>query len=422
MPEFAYRAAAADGRAERGRLKAPSRETALLQLQARGLTPIALSDAATDGSGRPALGIDTPRQASPGEARPRGLRIRRRAIGQDDIPALTSELATMLEAGLPLDRALRIIADMATHPEMADLLESLIAAVKAGKSFSQALAPHQALFGEFYLNLVRAGEASGKLADALHQLERHLERSRQLRDSLKAALTYPFILLLVAVISILLMLGFVVPQFESLFDDLGDGLPWSTRALVGASHFLTQHGLWLLLATVLGIAAAAKWSGTPGGRRWLDRRALALPWLGAALTAREIGQFSRTLGTLLGSGVPIVGALRTAADTIGNQQLREPIAGTAEALKRGERLADAFARLGIFSPLALNMVRLGEETGRLDRMLLKLADVQAHKLEVATKRMLTLVEPLLILLLGGVIAAIMAALLMGILSVNELAI
>lgn len=425
MSDFAYRAATPDGRTEEGRVSAATRDTALQQLHARGLIPITLSDAHASGAPHdaPRMGRARDPASSGSLKRFSGLPgLKPRGPGPDAILTLTTELATMLEAGLPLDRALRLVAGMAPHPATAEMLESLLAAVKAGKGFSQALVPHQALFGEFYLNVVRAGEASGHLAEALQQVASHLERTRQLRDSLKSALTYPAILLFVAALSILLMLGFVVPQFETLFDDLGEGLPWSTRALVDASHLLTTHGLWLMLGIGLSVALLRQWLRTPGGRLWRDRQLLALPWLGPALMAQALGQFSRTFGTLLGNGVAVVSALRTAADTLGNQTLREPVAGVADAIKRGERLADAFVAIDLFSPLALNMLRLGEETGRLDKMLLKLADVQDRRLEALTKRMLTLVEPVLILLLGGVIAGIMAALLMGILSVNELAI
>lgn len=411
MADYVYRAAHGDGRVRDGRVAAPSREAALRQLQAQGLTPlqIAEADGATAGVG------------VAGDARPGRRFARDGGLDAADIHALTGELAVMLRAGLPLDRALRVLLDMAAKPAVAGLADELLKAVKAGKGLSQALSTHQAAFGEFYINMVRSGEAGGQLAEVLGRLAEHLERVKALRESVVSALIYPAVLVAVAAVSVFLMLGFVVPQFESLFDDMGEALPLPTRIIVAGGHLVADWGWLMALAAAAVLWLGRRWLATPAGRGWRDAQVLKLPVLGGVVRKYEVSRFARSMGTLLGNGVPIVHALRIASDTMANQHLRGALAGVVPAIKQGGRLADALGGSGLFGPLALNMLRLGEETGRLDEMLLELARVADGEVQAGVKRALTLLEPLLILVLGAVIAAIIVSILLGILSVNDLA-
>ena len=416
MADYAYRAARPDGQILEGRLEAASQDAALRQLRGQGFTPIRVGESAA----APSFAAAVP--AASGARPRRRLFSRERAPNSLDVHALTGELAVMLRAGLSLDRALRVLAGMTTKASVRAVLDDLLAAVKAGKGLSQALLPHQALFGEFYVNMVRSGEAGGQLAEVLARLAEHLERVRVLRESVVSALLYPAILVVVAVVSVFLMLAFVIPQFESLFEDMGDALPLPTRIIVATGHLVVDWG-WLF---VLALAAAAllfrRWTHTPRGRLWRDARLLRLPVLGAVVQKFEITRFARSMGTLLGSGVSIVTAIKIASETMDNACLRGAMTGVAPAIKQGGRMADALAATGLFTPLALNMVRLGEETGRLDAMLLELARVHDDEVQAGVKRALTLLEPLLILGLGGIIAVIIVSILMGILSINELAI
>lgn len=411
MADFAYRAAQADGVIVEGQLSASGREHAIRQLRARGLTPLQLDAALAPAITAPARAAAVRRRRLGGD----------RAATQADVHALTRELAVMLRAGLPLDRALRVLIGMSNKPAVAALLDDLFKAVKAGKGLSQALTAHHALFGDFYINMVRSGEAGGQLADVLNRLAEHLERVKELRESVISALIYPAILVVVAAISVALMLGFVVPQFETLFEDMGEALPLPTRLIVAAGHLVADWGLLLVLAGGASIWLLRRWLATPAGRDWRDTWILRLPVLGEIARKYEVTRFARSMGTLLGNGVPIVDALRIAADTMGNRTLRAAMAGVAPAIKQGGRMADALGNTGLFSPLALNMVRLGEETGRLDAMLQELARVHDVEVQSGVKRALTLIEPLLILAMGGIIAAIIVSILMGILSVNDLA-
>lgn len=418
MPDFAYRAARSDGRIVDGRLDAASRDVALRQLRGQGLTPIRIDEAQAA----------APVAVAPPPGTPGGARSRRFFVSADrgpnanDVHALTGELAVMLRAGLPLDRALRVLATMSQKPSVVVVIDDLLRAVKAGKGLSQALAPHHALFGEFYINMVRSGEIGGQLAEVLARLAEHLERSKALRESVVSALVYPAILIAVAFVSVFLMLGFVVPQFESLFNDMGEALPLPTRIIVALGHLFADWWWLFALLAWAAIALGRRWLRTPQGRRWRDARVLRLPVLGAVVQKFEITRFARSMGTLLGSGVSIVTAITIASDTMSNVCLRAAMSGVGPAIKQGGRLAEALSATRLFTPLALNMVRLGEETGRLDEMLLELARVHDGEVQAGVKRGLTLLEPMLILCLGAVIAAIIVSILMGILSVNELAV
>lgn len=414
MAEFAYRAADRAGATRDGALQAPSKDAALRQLRAQGLTPLRLTESA--GATAPAAASAT------GGAGGRVWRGRDRGPNAADVHHLTGELAVMLRAGLPLDRALRVQAGMSAKPSLTALLDDLLKSVKSGKGLSQALAPYRDLFGDFYINMVRSGEAGGHLGEIMERLAEHLERLRALRESVISALIYPAILVVVATLSVVLMLGFVVPQFESLFADLGDGLPLPTRVIVGLGHGIADWGWLLVLLTAGAVWLARRQLATEAGAAWRDQRLLRLPVLGEVVRKYEITRFARSLGTLLGNGVPIVTAVGIATETMGNRSLRAALDGLAPALKQGGRLADALEASGLFTPLALNMVRLGEETGGLDTMLLELARVHDGEVQSGIKRALTLIEPLLILVLGAVIAAIIVSILMGILSVNELAV
>jgi general secretion pathway protein F len=418
MPEFVWRAADASGQLTQGQLEAASATAATRQLRERGLVPVSVSDAASLPAGATAT-------AGPLAARTlpeRPWRRREGPVTQAELLSLTSELAIMLRAGLALANALRVLIDMKLRPPVAAVLQQVLDDVKHGAPLSRALARHEALFGDFYINMVRSGEASGQLAAVLQRLVEHLERLRALRESVISATIYPAILLAVAVVSLFAMLGFVVPQFEKLFTDMGDALPLATRFVMQLGRAFREWGVAAALVLVL----AGWWAGrrlrSPAGRQWWQARVLRLPLFGALLHKYQLNLYARTLGTLLGNGVPLLGALHIASGTMGNEVLRERLAGVAPAVKSGGRLVDALAATGIFEPLAINLVRVGEETGRIGQMMLELAAILDREVETGIRRALTLVEPLLIIVLGVLIASIIVSILLGILSINDLAI
>ena len=418
MPDFVWRAASASGKVEEGLLSAASAAAALKQLRGRGLTPLSVNDA----SKAPALaGGASAANASGGPARP-GVRKAKGPVTAPDVLALTSELAIMLRAGLALDNALRVLIDMSHKPSIGALVQGILDAVKGGTPLSRALAVHRELFGDFYINMVRSGEASGQMSAVLDRLVEHMERQRALRDNVISATIYPTILLGVAVLSLIAMLGFVVPQFEKLFTDMGDALPTPTRLVMSLGHAFTRYGLFMGVVALGGGMLLTRWLRSSSGRRWWQTRVLRLPLMGPLALKYQLTLFSRSMGTLLGNGVPMLTALHIATETVGNVVLQQALGRVAPIVKEGGRVVQALSATGIFEPLAINLIRVGEETGRIGPMMLELANILNREVETGIKRLLTLVEPVLILVLGVLIAAIIVSILLGILSINDLAV
>lgn len=413
MADFAYKAADASGRIVEGQIEARAAEEAFRRLVDQGLTPVGVFDRSVAAS--------PPVAAGAGQV---GRRLR--LLGGDrptrgDVLAITSELAVMLRAGLPLDGALRVLMSMDHRPAVAALIAQLLESVKGGMPLSRALAGRNDLFGAFYVNMVRSGEASGQLGVVLTRLVEHLERMRALRENVTSALIYPGILLAVAVLSVAGILVFIVPQFESLFRDASEALPLSTRLVLAAGHLVRNYGVHLLTGAVVVGVVFARWLRSASGQLWWQARLARLPVLGRIRHEYDLARFSRTFGTLLANGVPILTALGIAGETVEDRRLRESIKAVAPRVKSGGRLAEALNRSGVFEPLAINLVRVGEETGGLDRMMLELASILDRKVETGIKRGLTLIEPIMILALGLIIAVVIVSILMGILTVNELA-
>jgi general secretion pathway protein F len=416
MPEFFWRAADAHGHVDEGRIEASSAAMATRQLRDRGLVPVSIRE-----GGAPAGTAASGAQSTAGGAAAGQTRGRAR-VNQSDVLALTGELAIMLRSGLALANALKVLIEMTHKPAVSRLMQQVLDDVKDGAPLSRALAREQQVFGDFYLNMVRSGEASGQLAPVLTRLVEHLERIRSLRESVLSASIYPLILLSVAVVSLFAMLGFVVPQFEKLFTDLGDALPLATRIVVKAGQVFRDWGVAIAIGLALAGWLALRWLRSPRGTAWWQSRILGLPMLGPLLRKYQLTLFSRTLGTLLGNGVPLLTALHIATDTVSNQSLRSALLGVAPRVKEGVRLGDALSNTRIFEPLAINLVRVGEETGRIGQMMLELANILNRDVETGIRRVLTLLEPLMIIVLGLMIAGIIVSILLGILSINDLAV
>jgi len=402
MTDFFYKAVRRDGSIMEGLHAADNADLASRQLRAQGLTLIQLEPAGKN------LRVSSEKAVG-------------KSVGRDQILSFTNELSVLLRAGLPIDRALKVLIDMSGLPSMTALLEDLLKTVKGGKGLSQAMQAHEYAFGHFYINMVRSGEASGKLSEVLSRLADYLTRAKAVRASVVSALIYPVILAVVATLSIVVMLGYVVPQFEALFDDLGDALPLLTRMVITAGDFVQAWGWLVVVLLVPFVIGVRRWFKTDEGKRWRDAKMLRLPLLGEMLFKYEVGRFARTMGTLLGNGVSLLQSISIAIDTVENESARRAFSGLAPAVKQGGRISQALAEAAVFSPMVVQMVRVGEESGSLDAMMLELAMVYDDEVQSGIKRALTLLEPLLILGMGVVIAFIIIAILMGILSVNDLA-
>lgn len=402
MASFSYRAISNQGKTVDGSISADRIELASRELRSQGLTLLSLE---------PASGGAVARADSGG-----------RAAGSDDVLALTRELSVLLRAGLPIDRALKVMIDMAAQERMRGLLNELLASVKSGKGLSQALAAYPREFDNFYVNMVRSGEASGHLDQVLTRLAEYLTNAKTVRSGVISALIYPAILLTVALISIAAMLGFVVPQFETLFADMGDALPALTRMVIAGGDFVAAYGWLLVMLVAAAVILMRNWLRSPHGRAEFDRRLLDLPMLGAVVFKFEVAKFARTVGTLLGNGVSLLQSIAIAVETVDNTRIKEALSVLEPAVKRGQRVSVALDETGVFSPLVIQMARVGEESGSLDQMMTELAQVYDEEVQAGIKRSLALLEPVLILTMAAFIAMIIIAILMGIMSVNNLAI
>ncbi len=400
MPSYSYKAVKLDGEVQEGILDAASEADLHRQLQSAGLIPIRT---------RVAGGLST-------------LLTRRKKKGfsAKEVALLTRELATLLEAGLTLDRSLQILIDLSDAEEKTQLLGSLQEAVRGGAVFSDALERHQDVFPKLYVNMVRAGEASGALDAVLSRLADYLEQTQELRETVKSALVYPSILVVVAALSLVVLLMFVVPQFKQLFADLGAALPLPTQIVIGIGD--TFRNYWWVLAALIASAAAlvARAMQNPRLRYQWDVRVLRAPLFGDLLWKLETARFSHTLATLLKNGLPLLSALTLSKEVVGNRRVAELLAETAEELKHGKGLAAPMMARDALPKLALQMIKVGEESGSLDAMLGKVAGVYDQESRATVQRMLTLLEPILIIGLGVIIAAIIMSILLAILAANDL--
>jgi len=405
MPRYRYEAVDNAGEVLHDEIEAPTPEAAVERLRDQGLLPLSVKEA-QGGFLRGGLG--------------QPLFSKRRALSRKSVTLLTQQLANLLHAGMPLDRALTILISVSEDEQSRTLLERVQEKVRGGSSLADALEA-QSAFSRFYLNMIRAGETGGALEVVLKRLTEFLERSQALRETVTSALIYPIILLSVSALSVIILLTFVVPQFQQLFADAGKALPLATQIVIAVGDGF-RHYWWVgALALVLIVAALRQQLSQPVSRARWDRWFLRLPLFGDLIAKVETARLSRTLGTLLGNGVSLLNALTIVRETLTNQVLATALGEVAEHVKTGRGLAEPLLEAGNFPKLAVQMIRVGEETGQLQEMLLQVADTYDGEVQTAVKRMLTLLEPAMILGLGVIIAGIIMSILVAILSLNELA-
>jgi len=402
MPLFTYKAINSLGETEEGIRDAVDEQLLIAALQSEGYIPIRVAPA----NSRSFL----------------GLGAKQSKLSQKDIALLTGELATLLESGLPLDKSLLVLMDLTEDNErLSKLIARVLDKVKGGASLADALEQQPGIFSKFYLNMIRAGEAGGSLDEVLTRMSDYLERSQELKDTVSTALIYPAILLVMSLASLFVMLTFVVPQFTEMFESAGKALPVSTQIVVGLANWLQSYW-WALLAVIVSISSYMKFQlADPIRKKVWDGRFLKLPLAGTIITHKETANMSRTLGTLLGNGVSILAALVIVRETVDNLVLAAAIADAEEQLKQGKHLSDALLEKRLFPKMAMQMIKMGEETGRLEEMLLRVATIYDKQLRVAIQRLLAFLEPALIISLGLMIAGIIVSILLAILSVNDLA-
>jgi type IV pilus assembly protein PilC len=330
-------------------------------------------------------------------------------VSTKDLAVFTRQFATMINSGLPLVQCLDILSKQAEKENFRKIISNTMRDVESGSTLADALGKHPAVFGDLFVNMVEAGEAGGVLDVILGRLAAYLEKMDKLKRKVKSAMAYPGVVFVVTIAATTFMLVFIIPTFAQLYSDFGGQLPGPTRVVLGLSNFVTTRW-WLLLAIVFGLVfGIKKYHDTKEGKKNIDRFLLKIPVLGAVLLKSSIARFTRTLGTLVSSGVPILEGLEITGKAAGNSIVREAVMRTRSSIQSGQTIAGPLRESDIFPPMVVQMIAVGEETGALDEMLSKIADFYDDEVDSAVDTMTSVIEPVMIVLMGGVVGGMLIA-------------
>ena len=404
MPFFQFKAVTPEGKVVEGTLEAADEKSAISRLEEQGQMPIRLSSEEVSGL----LGREF------------RLPWERKRVSQHDLLVFTYELSSLSKAGLPLDRCLVILAQLSENDYLKEIVGDLLKEIKAGKSLSEGMALYPRVFPRIYINMVKAGEVGGALDEILERLREYLENSQELKNYIISALIYPCILIFVAIASFVILIGFVIPKFAGIFENAGAPIPLPMQIMLLISGVLS--GYWWLIVAGAGSTwySFRRWLKTEEGRLNWDRRLLGIPLLGPVLQKVEVSRFSRTLGTLLNSGVPLISSITLVKEVVNNQAIARAMEPIKAGVKRGEGLVLPIRRENVFPPFALHLLEVGEETGQLDTMLLQVADTYDRDLKTPLQRLIAFLEPAIILIMGIVFGCVIVSILYSILSINDM--
>ena len=388
MPAFTYTARALNGDLKTATIEAPNRDDVVAQLRKQRLNVVKIDEAK-------AAANTTKKKAG--------------KISMRDIVIFTRQFSTMINAGLPLVQALDILAKQSENKALKDVTLAVVFDVESGHTVADALRKHPKAFTELYVNMVAAGEAGGILDTILMRLATFMEKNDALVRKVKGAMIYPGVIMSVAAIAIVVLLIFVIPTFERMFASVGLALPLPTRVVIGMSKFLT--GYWWAVLSIIGVSVYSlkKYYATPDGKLTIDRLMLKAPVLGDVLRKSAVSRFTRTLGTLIGSGVSILDGLEITAKTSGNRVIQDAIMESRASIAGGETIAAPLQKSAVFPPMVISMISVGEQTGGLDEMLSKIADFYDEEVDAAVSGLLAMMEPLMIVFLGVVVGGMVVA-------------
>lgn len=341
-------------------------------------------------------------------------------LSAKDLVSTTQQLATLVDSGLTLDKALSILVDLAEKPQAKEVLTEVHKQVHAGSSFANALAAFPKVFSKLYINMIRAGEAGGTLAPSLNRVADFLEKSEELKANIRSAMVYPAILTSVGGFAVLVLFTVVIPRFSKLFDELGAALPLPTKIMLFLSSSMTNHWLAVLITLVLAVVCFIFYRNHEKGRMHWDGIVLKLPMFGSLEKKIEVSRFSRTMASLLSSGVAILQALTITKTILNNRVIAATMGPLHQGLKEGNGLSEPLQQTGIFPPLAVHMITVGEETGSLDVMLTKVANTYDREVERSIKQLISLIEPFMILSMALIIGFIVISMLLAIFSINDI--
>lgn len=405
MPMFEYKATTPEGKIFEGQREETDHSAMINWLQASGYIPIYAKEANSPSS----------------QSLKNIFTLSKKTINSNQLLSFTEQLATLVKAKLPVDHALRIFRDLSEHENVQNMSASLLEDVEAGSDLSSALEKQKNIFSPYYINMVRASEASGNLEIGLSRMHEYLESAKTMRDKLISSLIYPIILIVVAVASILVIMTFVVPKITELFEGSEELLPVATKLVISFSNFISNYW-WLLLVILISIGFLIRYLFTSAKyRKFWDAKFLKLPFFGDLLIKHETAKFTSSLGSLLSNGVPVLSALPIAKANLTNSLFLENISRAMEQFKEGKSLFHTLSMAKLFPSLALQMIKVGEETGELDNMLKRVSEIYEKETSNAMQRLVNLFEPAIIILLGIVIGGIIVSILLGMVSINDLA-
>src|SRR5579884_2226631 len=385
MPQFTYTARTVSGELKSATVDAPNRDEVIKQLRQQKLNVVKIDESA----------------AAP--------KKRLGSIKMRDIVIFTRQFSTMINSGLPLVQALDILAQQSENPALKDVTRQVVFDVESGNTVADALRQHPKAFSELYVNMVAAGEAGGILDTILMRLAIFMEKNDALVRKVKGAMIYPGVIMTVAAIAITVLLIFVIPTFQTMFASANIALPLPTRIVIGASHFLKSYWYVIGAAIAAGIFSLKRYYATPAGKLAIDRLMLKAPVLGDVLRKSAVSRFTRTLGTLISSGVSILDGLEITAKTAGNMVIHNAVMESRASIAGGETIAAPLKKSQVFPPMVISMISVGEQTGGLDEMLTKIADFYDEEVDAAVSGLLALMEPLMIVFLGVVVGGMVIA-------------
>jgi len=388
MPVYKWEGKTAKGAVKKGEMEGPSEAAIRIHLRQQNIIPTKISSKGKE------INISLPFK---------------KKVNQKSVAIFTRQLATMIDAGLPLVQSLEILSSQQDNKAFKDILRGIKEDVEGGSTFAGALKKHPAAFNELYTNLVVAGEEGGILDNILNRLASYIEKAEALKKKVKSALVYPATIVGVAVIVVMILMIFVIPVFETMFKSAGNALPLPTLIVVALSKMVKKYILIVIPAVILFFYLFKKYYQTQNGRAIIDRLLLKLPVFGLLFKKIAVARFSRTLGTLVSSGVPILDGLTIVSRTAGNKTIETAILNARASIREGETIAEPLGRSSIFPPMVIQMISVGESTGALDSMLSKIAEFYEEEVDVAVANLTSLLEPLLMCFLGVVIGGVVIA-------------
>ncbi|PIX25707.1 MAG: type II secretion system protein GspF [Deltaproteobacteria bacterium CG_4_8_14_3_um_filter_45_9] len=402
MAQYLYRAATLDGQTVEGFMDGKDEENIVQSLHQLGYIPIRIT--------------------STQERRPR-LRLSSflpQRVGVKNLLIFTQELSTLISEGLPLDRSLSILGTLTENERLSETVKDVLKRIEGGNSLAEALGNHPRIFPKLYVNMVKAGESGGFLEVILSRLAQYLQSTKEIRDYLISVMIYPLILIIVSGVSIAILMTFVIPRFARIFSDMGQAIPLSTQIMLSISHSVKSYwwiGLGIIVMIYLGLRIYNR--DEERRLRW-DKFKLRWVAVGDLIKKVEVARFSRTLGTLIQSGVSILPALNLVKEISQNRVISRSIAHVHDRLREGKAISKSLEEAEVFPPLAVHLISVGEETGKLDAMLIKVAEAYEENVRNAIKRFVSLLEPLIILVMGAVVGFIVISMLLAIFSINEI--